>query len=46
MHDCDLCDEACDCDMEDHYQPQPADCTHVCDDRDDDGDDDDNRLYI
>jgi hypothetical protein len=38
MHDCDLCGEYCDCDMEDHHNPQPDDCTHVCDDEEDDDD--------
>lgn len=41
MHDCDLCGDACDCDMEDHYQSQPDDCTHECED--DDSDDEDER---
>lgn len=45
MHDCDLCGQACDCDMEDHYQSQPADCTHICDDENDDEDEDDYADY-
>ena len=44
MHDCDICGQACDCDMEDHYQSQPDDCTHVCDE-DGDFDDDDYEDY-
>lgn len=36
MHECDECGQYCACDMEDHDQPQPDDCTHVCDDDDDD----------
>lgn len=35
MHDCDECGQYCDCDMEDHYQSQPDDCTHVCNPDDD-----------
>jgi hypothetical protein len=35
-HECEECGQHCYCDMEDHDQPQPADCTHVCDDMDDD----------
>lgn len=37
MHDCKLCGLACDCDGEDHDQPQPENCRHLradggCDD--------------
>lgn len=31
MHDCPDCDMACACDMEDHYQSAPANCSHECD---------------
>lgn len=41
MHECDECGYYCDCDMEDHDQPQPVDCTHICDDDADDDPDDD-----
>ena len=30
-HACVLCGALCYCDMEDHDQPPPADCTHECD---------------
>lgn len=30
MHDCPRCDSACYCDLEDHYQPAPHDCSHDC----------------
>ncbi len=30
MHSCPECQMACDCDMEDHEQEAPDDCTH-CD---------------
>jgi len=33
-HSCPLCWQYCDCDMEDHDQPEPADCTHCCDEPD------------
>lgn len=36
MHPCPECGEACDCDGEDHGQSAPDDCTHDCDDRDND----------
>lgn len=39
MHTCDLCGQACYCDMEDHENPMPADCSHLCADDPDDGDD-------
>lgn len=41
MHDCDLCGQVCDCDMEDMFQSQPDDCTHVCDEDEDYDDEDD-----
>lgn len=41
MHDCPDCEMACDCDMEDHYQPAPSHCSHVCDEYEDDDDDED-----
>lgn len=40
MHDCPDCDLACDCDMEDHYQPAPPNCHHVCDEEERDDDED------
>jgi len=40
MHDCPHCEMACDCDMEDHYQSAPDDCSHECDEEGDDYDDD------
>ena len=30
MHECQLCGSACFCDMEDHGQPAPSNCTHEC----------------
>ena len=30
MHECGICGEVCDCDMEDHMQPMPDDCEHEC----------------
>lgn len=36
MHDCPICGESCDCDMEDHEQPAPEDCDHQCEFDDDD----------
>lgn len=38
-HTCMDCGQECYCDMEDHHQDTPSDCTHQCDD--DDGMDDD-----
>ena len=41
VHECELCYDLCDCDCEDMEQPQPEDCTHVCEpEQDDFGDDD------
>ncbi len=37
MHDCPECDEVCYCDMEDHEQDAPDDCSHECDDHDESG---------
>lgn len=37
VHDCEVCGELCDCDGDDTFLSQPADCTHVCED---DGDED------
>jgi len=34
-HACPDCGMVCCCDMEDHDQPQPEDCTHVCAESDD-----------
>jgi hypothetical protein len=31
MHNCPLCQCACFCDCEDHYQSAPPDCRHECD---------------
>jgi hypothetical protein len=28
-HECPECGMVCGCDMEDHDQPQPDDCTHI-----------------
>lgn len=36
MHDCPDCEMACDCDMEDRYQSAPANCSHNCDEYDED----------
>lgn len=30
MHDCPECGYACYCDCEDHENPTPLDCSHVC----------------
>ena len=31
MHECPLCDELCDCDLDDTWGlPVPASCPHVC----------------
>jgi hypothetical protein len=38
MHTCIECGSVCYCDMEDHENPMPADCSHVCDDYDSDDD--------
>lgn len=37
-HECPLCFQVCYCDMEDHDQPQPDDCIHICEDDDIDED--------
>lgn len=37
MHVCPNCLQVCDCDMEDHWQEAPDDCSHECDE-DGDGD--------
>lgn len=34
-HTCMDCGQECYCDMEDHHQPTPSDCSHQCDDDDD-----------
>lgn len=34
MHDCPECESACYCDMEDHWQSAPDDCSHDCDEDD------------
>ena len=31
-HNCPECEELCYCDMEDHYQQAPDDCSHECKD--------------
>lgn len=44
VHECPECGQECDCDGEDHEQTiESEDCTHVCDEDDDDdpGDGDD-----
>lgn len=42
MHECPNCGDSCDCDGEDHSQPAPDDCSHDCEEDDDDnGHDDD-----
>jgi hypothetical protein len=40
-HECQECGSLCYCDQDDCLLPQPADCRHVCDDRDDEYQDDD-----
>lgn len=34
-HECPECGQTCYCDMEDHDQPTPDDCTHECPPEDD-----------
>ena len=34
MHECPECGQACACDMEDHEQSAPDDCSHECDPKD------------
>lgn len=46
MHECDECGSMCSCDGEDHLQPAPSDCRHVCPIDDDDQDfSDDEAQY-
>jgi hypothetical protein len=49
MHECPLCGEVCDCDLDDTWGlPVPAKCPHVCEeDSDEDwyGFEDDESLY-
>lgn len=35
MHDCPLCGYPCYCDGEDHEQPAPRICYHICEEDDD-----------
>lgn len=39
MHECVECGYGCDCDIEDTWNEQPDDCTHVCDDEGESDDD-------
>jgi hypothetical protein len=40
-HECELCGQWCDCDGEDHGQPQPKKCVHLTGDEPWDRDEDD-----
>jgi hypothetical protein len=48
MHDCPGCNQACDCDGEDHWNDAASeDCTHDCDEFDEpDRDDEDDRTFV
>jgi len=37
-HECHICGQVCYCDGEDHDQPSPSDCSHDCQDDEDDSD--------
>jgi hypothetical protein len=39
VHSCEICGERCGCDMEDHEQPQPDDCIHICEEEADEYED-------
>lgn len=47
MHDCPICGEECDCDMDDTGGlPVPDDCPHICIDDGDFGDEFDNQNDV